>query len=162
MRFRPDMVNETLTSCVYARRMTDRFARRQGFTLIELSIVLVIIGLIVGGILVGRDLVRSAELRAAISNISGISTAIHSFQIKYNCLPGDCPNATDYFGYDSTCYDDLVSHTGTCNGNGDGNYSPWPQETQMATQHLAMAQLWKPYLPALQYLQINGLGELTF
>ena len=59
-----------------------------GFTLVELSIVLVIIGLIVGGILTGKDLIRAAELRSVQSDKEKIVTAINTFELKYNCLPG--------------------------------------------------------------------------
>ena len=62
---------------------------QSGFTLIELSIVLVIIGLIVGGVLVGRDLIKAAELRATISQIERYNTAVNTFQIKYGGIPGD-------------------------------------------------------------------------
>lgn len=81
---------------------------RHGFTLIELSIVLVIIGLIVSGILVGRDLIRAAELRADISGVEKFGQAINAFRLKYNCLPGDCANATQFL-------------EGAYNGNGDGH-----------------------------------------
>ncbi len=55
--------------------MERRAQRREGFTLIEMSVVLVIIGLIVGGILVGRDRVRAAEVRAEISQIGKYNSA---------------------------------------------------------------------------------------
>ena len=64
-----------------------------GFTLIELSIVLVIIGLIVGGVLVGQDLIRAAYIRAQISQIEKFNTAVNTFYGKYQALPGDM-NAT--------------------------------------------------------------------
>ncbi|MDX2072754.1 MAG: prepilin-type N-terminal cleavage/methylation domain-containing protein [Alphaproteobacteria bacterium] len=81
--------------------------RRSGFTLIELSIVLVIIGLLVAGVLVGKELVGAAELRKVSSTIEGFETAIFTFRVKYNCLPGDCTNATSFM--------DVAQ-----NGNGDG------------------------------------------
>lgn len=90
-----------------------------GFTLIELSIVLVIIGLVVGGILVGRDLIRAAEIRSIIAQKEEFISAVYSFKAKYNCLPGDCPNATDYFGLASNCTS-IQTTTATCNGNYDG------------------------------------------
>lgn len=92
---------------------------KNGFTLIELSIVLVIIGLIVGGVLVGRDLIRAAELRAIISEADAYKTAVFTFRSKYNAIPGDMPNATDYFGAKADCTD-RTEFTRTCNGNGDG------------------------------------------
>lgn len=71
--------------------------KQQGFTLIELSIVLVIIGLIVGGVLVGQDLIKAAQVRAAISQIEKYDSAVNTFRTKYNGLPGDLNNATNFF-----------------------------------------------------------------
>ena len=68
----------------------------KGFTLIELSIVLVIIGLITGGVLVGRDLIEAAKIRSVISDIEQIDTAVNTFRLKYNCIPGDCKNAARF------------------------------------------------------------------
>lgn len=62
---------------------------RSAFTLIELSIVLVIIGLIVGGVLVGRNLIAAAGLRATLAQIERYSTAANTFRSKYGQLPGD-------------------------------------------------------------------------
>jgi prepilin-type N-terminal cleavage/methylation domain-containing protein len=90
-----------------------RKAHQQGFTLIELSIVLVIIGLIVGGVLVGQDLIRAAEVRATIAQIEKYNTAVNTFQGKYGALPGDMNAATAaQFGF--------LSRAGT-QGRGDGN-----------------------------------------
>jgi len=68
-----------------------------GFTLIELSIVLVIIGLLVGSVLVGRDLIRAAEVRAQVKQIEQIELAVATFKGKYKCIPGDCDHATDFW-----------------------------------------------------------------
>lgn len=86
---------------------------KNGFTLIELSIVLVIIGLIVGGILTGQDLISAAAQRAQIAQIEKYNTAVHTFQVKYGYLPGDIPNpyATN-FGFQPR---------GTVIGSGDGD-----------------------------------------
>lgn len=67
-------------------------SRRTGFTLIELSIVLVVIGLIVGGVLVGRDLISAATIRAQISQIEKYQQAANTFRVKYGYLPGDIPD----------------------------------------------------------------------
>ena len=83
------------------------------FTLIELSIVLVIIGLVVGGVLVSRDLVHAAELRSQIKQLQDYQTAFNTFQTKYNCIPGDCINATQFFG--------TTDASGNTINNGDGN-----------------------------------------
>jgi len=67
--------------------------RNNGFTLIELSIVLVIIGLVTGGVLFGRDLIRAAQVRAQITQLERLDTAVNTFRLKYGCLPGDCDSA---------------------------------------------------------------------
>jgi len=91
-----------------------------GFTLIEISIVLVIIGLIVGGVLVGQDLIRASENRAIISEAESYKTSVNTFRTKYNAIPGDIKNATDYFGAKADC-SDRTDFTNTCNGDGNGN-----------------------------------------
>ncbi len=71
--------------------------RQQGFTLIELSIVLVIIGLIVGGVLVGQDLIKAAQIRATVSQIEKFDSAVNTFHGKYNGIPGDLASCTSFF-----------------------------------------------------------------
>lgn len=73
-------------------------AVQQGFTLIELSIVLVIIGLLVGGVLVGQDLIRAAEIRATVGQVERLNATVNTFRSKYNGLPGDisATNATAF------------------------------------------------------------------
>lgn len=88
-------------------RMQYSQHRHAGFTLVELSIVLIIIGLITGGILLGRDLILSAGIRAQIAQIEKLDVAVNNFRQKYNCLPGDCGHAVE-LGW------------GTFNGDDDG------------------------------------------
>jgi prepilin-type N-terminal cleavage/methylation domain-containing protein len=82
---------------------------RTGFTLIELSVVIVIIGLIAGGIIIGKDMIKTAEIYKTISQKQRFDAAASTFVSKYNCIPGDC-KARSRFGWDT----DLP-------GNGDGN-----------------------------------------
>jgi prepilin-type N-terminal cleavage/methylation domain-containing protein len=90
-----------------------REVRYKGFTLIEMSIVLVIIGLIVGGVLAGQSLVAAAGVRATISQIERYNTAVNTFRGKYGGLPGDLnASLAAQFGF--------TSRTGTV-GWGDGN-----------------------------------------
>jgi len=69
--------------------MFARAGRKEGFTLVELAIVLVIIGLLIGGILVAQSMVRTAKIQAFIRQIDQFDVAITNFQTKYNSLPGD-------------------------------------------------------------------------
>ncbi len=83
--------------------------RQQGFTLIEIAIVLVIIGLLLGGVLKGQELITSARVRNMISTQDGVKAAYFGFLDRFRALPGDYTQAT-------------VNITGiSANGNGNGN-----------------------------------------
>ena len=58
--------------------------------------VLVIVGLLVGGIFVGNDLIKQFQLRSVIREMDQFQTAILAFRLKYNGIPGDIRNATDF------------------------------------------------------------------
>lgn len=95
--------------------------KQSGFTLVEISIVLVIIAFIVGGVLVGRDLVKAAEVRSMVSDLEKYRTAINTFRLKYNALPGDMNNATAIWGTYAGCnWGENTADDKTCDGNGDG------------------------------------------
>ena len=70
---------------------------KKGFALIELSIVLVLIGLIVGVIVGGQSLVKQAKIRNLISDVNHVKTAMKSFKLKYKALPGDIRNIQSYY-----------------------------------------------------------------
>jgi prepilin-type N-terminal cleavage/methylation domain-containing protein len=130
---------------------------RSGFTLVELSIVLVIIGLIVGAIMAGRELIEQAAIRSTISDLAKYKSAVNAFRTKYNCLPGDCSNAQTYFGSAGSMCNNIAYSgnwngnppaTGTCNGDGDGmilpsqtSYEPPGWEDSTFWDHLAKANL---------------------
>src|ERR1039458_9134105 len=77
---------------------STKSALTAGFTLIELSVVLVIIGLIVGSVLVGQSLISAAGVRATIAQIEKYNTAANTFREKYGYLPGDIkdPDASSF------------------------------------------------------------------
>jgi prepilin-type N-terminal cleavage/methylation domain-containing protein len=66
---------------------------QRGFTLVEIAIVLVIIGLLLGGILKGQEMITQAKIKNAIADFSGISAAFYGYQDRYRAIPGDDPNA---------------------------------------------------------------------
>jgi prepilin-type N-terminal cleavage/methylation domain-containing protein len=133
--------------------------RKSAFSLVELSIVLVILGLLTGGILTGQSLIKAAELRSVSTEIATFQTAVMTFKQKYFALPGDIKNATAFWG-DNTAYcnDGAVTNgiPGTCNGNGDGilddaGGGDEPGENFMFWNHLSNAQLIEG-----QYTGISG------
>ena len=66
---------------------------QKGFTLVEIAIVLVIIGLLLGGILKGQEMITQAKIKNAVADFSGISAAYYGYQDRYRAIPGDDPNA---------------------------------------------------------------------
>lgn len=105
---------------------------RHGFSLVELSIVLVILGLLTGGILAGQSLIRGAEIRSVMTEYERYKAAAHTFRDKYFALPGDMPTAGKFWGYQNSVPGDgrntacaSLDHTspatGTATCNGDGN-----------------------------------------
>jgi prepilin-type N-terminal cleavage/methylation domain-containing protein len=75
---------------------TATFSTRKqaGFTLVEIAIVLVIIGLLLGGILKGQEMIVQARIKNAINDFNGLTVAMNSYQDRYRALPGDDANAT--------------------------------------------------------------------
>jgi prepilin-type N-terminal cleavage/methylation domain-containing protein len=62
---------------------------QKGFTLVEIAIVLVIIGLLLGGILKGQEMITQAKIKNVMADFSGISAAYHGYQDRYRMIPGD-------------------------------------------------------------------------
>lgn len=125
---------------------------RQGFSLVELSIVLVILGLLTGGILAGQNLIRAAELRSITTQVSQYQTAVMTFRDKYFSIPGDFKDATKFWSLDATATG-CVSNSGTtagtpgtCDGNGGGSLDDAAAGGQTGEKfqfwrHLALAGL---------------------
>lgn len=115
-----------------------------GFTLLELSIVLVIIGLIIGGVLVGQDLIRSSEICATISQYEKYNSSVNTFRVKYNGILGDIrrSEAAEFGLFDLTAAS-IVGYgdgNGLIEGGGTGATVP-RAETLVFWRHLTDAAL---------------------
>jgi prepilin-type N-terminal cleavage/methylation domain-containing protein len=82
--------------------------KQAGFTLVEIAIVLVIIGLLLGGILKGQEMITQAKIKNVVNDFNGITAAVNSYQDRYKALPGDDLNAPTRWGANGIA------------GNGDG------------------------------------------
>jgi len=92
-------------------------AQQKGFTLVEIAIVLVIIGLLLGGILKGQEMITQAKIKNVVADFSGISAAYHGYQDRYRALPGDDPNAGTRWTTPT------VATPGNGNGSVNGTYN---------------------------------------
>ncbi|HUY03517.1 MAG TPA: prepilin-type N-terminal cleavage/methylation domain-containing protein [Rhodocyclaceae bacterium] len=74
--------------------------RQPGFTLVEIAIVLVIVGLLLGGVLKGQELINSARIRNLANDFGGTAAAVYAYQDRYASLPGDDSGASLRWGAD--------------------------------------------------------------
>lgn len=83
----------------------------KGFTLVELAVVMIIIGLLIGGILKGQEMIANAQITSTVAQAKAMDAATSTFRDQYDALPGDMRNATTRLvGCAAPCVD----------GNGDG------------------------------------------
>lgn len=123
--------------------------KQHAFSLVELSIVLVILGLLTGGILAGQSLIKAAQLRGISTEFSRYVTATASFRDKYFALPGDMNNATKFWlvdagGCPGTASTAPTAGSRTCDGDGNGQIAASAvvaNEIYRFWQHLANAGL---------------------
>lgn len=114
---------------------------RRAFSLVELSVVLVILGLLAGGVLSGRSLIRASELRATVTEVQRFMTATYSFRDKYFAIPGDMATASQFWTAWSTT-GTAASVTGAKNGDGNGLIgSAAESERLQFFRHLSLARL---------------------
>jgi prepilin-type N-terminal cleavage/methylation domain-containing protein len=114
--------------------------QKNGFTLVEMAIVLMVVGLLLAGILVGQSLLRQAHISRAIKEYNEILAGHNNFIGKYGCMAGDCALASRVFD-NAECFrlgaDEGI---GFCNGNGNGQIEQW-QESHLYWIHLHLANI---------------------
>jgi len=100
----------------------------QGFTLVEIAVVLVIIGLLLGGVLKGQELIASARVRNLADQQAGIQAAYYGFQDRYRAVSGDMP---------SSQADNAIQATVNTGGDGNGKIDTDWTEVNAVWEHLA-------------------------
>ena len=100
---------------------------QKGFTLVEIAIVLVIIGLLIGGVLKGQSIIQNAKVKRVVKSADELRAAIYTFYDKYGVYPGDEANAT-------------IPPGDTNNGDGLGQIDG-TDEAAMAFQDLALSDI---------------------
>jgi prepilin-type N-terminal cleavage/methylation domain-containing protein len=114
-------------------------SQQSGFTLVEIAIVLVIIGLLLGGILKGQELINSAKVKNLANDFRVIPTYIYAYQDKFKSLPGDDSTVTTHVTGST------VATCAGCLGNGviDGawNSATNADESRLFWQHVRLANL---------------------
>ncbi len=110
--------------------------KSRGFTLIEIAIVLVIIGLLLGGVLKGQELITGARVRNLISQQDGIKAAFFGFQDRYRALPGDYAAADNE--HQSAVQPTTATATGASRATATGT-GVFAHEEILAWNHLTAA-----------------------
>jgi prepilin-type N-terminal cleavage/methylation domain-containing protein len=133
-----------------------------GFTLIEIAIVLVIIGLLLGGVLKGQELINSAKVKNLATDFKNIPIFIYGYQDKFKALPGDDASVSTHLSNGTK-----ASTAGQTQGNGviEGNWNSATvtDETYLFWQHVRLADLVPGSTDAsaagtASYLPTNAVG----
>lgn len=98
-------------------RSPRKISHQGGFSLLEMSVVITVVGLLVGGVTAGLSLIRQAELQAVLAESKKYISATNSFQELYGFYPGDMPNASSLWIDPVDCKDEKAPDG--CNGSGN-------------------------------------------
>ena len=123
-------------------------SRSRGFTLVEISIVLVIIGLIMGGVLSARSVIRNAQTKDVIKGVGDMATAAQQFRDRYGSWPGDL----------ATAVASIPNLTAACIGNNNGVINAGAEST-CASEELIRTSMLRG--DATTPIMLNGTVPLT-
>lgn len=112
---------------------------QKGFTLVEIAIVLVIVGLLLGGVLKGQELIVQARIKNIANDLNSIAAAIYGYQDRYRKLPGDDDQAASRWGIAATGNGDGVIGAGALKAFPDCAGSDKTAENCLLWQHLRRA-----------------------
>ena len=136
--------------------------KQSGFTLIEIAIVLVIIGLLLGGVLKGQELINSAKVKNLATDFKNIPVYIYGYQDKFRALPGDDKAADTHVG--GTVCTDAANICATGNGviEGAWNANADTTESYLFWQHVRLASLatGSTTTGAADYIPVNAAGGI--
>ena len=112
--------------------------QQSGFTLVEIAIVLVIIGLLLGGVLKGQELVNNAKIKNLANDFRGISSFVYAYQDRFRALPGDDRAATIHLNGGTNA---AAASLGNARINGAWNSVTASDESYLFWQHVRLAGL---------------------
>lgn len=115
-------------------------SQQSGFTLVEIAIVLVIIGLLLGGVLKGQELINSAKVKNLANDFRVVPTYIYAFQDKFKALPGDDPQVVAHVS-GATLATTPAGTQGNGVINGNWNSTTNTDESRLFWQHVRLANL---------------------
>lgn len=118
-------------------------SKQSGFTLVEIAIVLVIIGLLLGGVLKGQELINSAKVKNMVNDFRTVSSLVYSYQDRFKAFPGDQTQAQldNSFGAGVATAATTTASLGNARLDGDWNSTSTADETFVMWQHVRLANL---------------------